>query len=360
MDTENLFYRVISGYSIYYIDNSIYRVYSPTLKLKQEAHRLYLSIIDENKFDTKSWISKETIDNLLKIYNIWDNNKQVEYDKLIKSLDNAKIELYLKYSDHKNRNRIKKLIEDINSNLNILNNKKHYFDYLTLDYYSTSLKNQFLIMNCVYNDKNEKIFGDDLDKIDTRLLENILREIYENNISYEDIKNLARSDIWRSYWDASKNSVFEGKTTDWTDDQRALVNYSKTLDSVREHTECPNDDIFNDSDALDGWILYQKDKIEKEKKKQKIMDRVGGDNKSKNYSNSPNKDMINETFIITDSQEEAQEIFDLNDNTTKHDILATYKLIDQRGSIPWSEAKHFKRHIDSKRNQLVKDVRNKQ
>lgn len=354
MDTDSLFYRLASGYFVCSIENIFYKIYSPNISLKQKGHALYLSTIEDNKFDTKSWITQDMVDNLLKIYNIWNKDLQDQYDSLLKNIDNAKIELYLKYRDIKNRDKIKKLILDLYKKTNDLYSKKNYFNYLTLEYYSNSLRNQFLVMNCTYTSDNIRVFGDDLESVDTKLLEAILIEMYNNQIIPEDIKKLAHCDVWRSYWDASKGLVFGGSCIDWTDDQRALVNYSKTLDSIREHTECPDDDVLKDDLALDGWILYQKDKISKEKKKQEIIDKVG-DTGNKHHKN--NKDYINETFIITNDSNEAKDIFSLNDMTTRHDILATQKIVSEKGSLPWSEAMHFKRHINTELNRKAKEQR---
>jgi len=354
VDTEALFYRIINGYFVCSIENNFYKVYAPTINLKQKAYSLYLSVIEDNKFDTESWITQDMIDNLLKINKIWNDDLQKDYDSTLKNIEYAKIDLYLKYNNLDAKNKIKKLLKTLDKKINDLYNRKHYFDSLTLEYYSNSLKNQFLVMNSTYDQDDEKVFGDDINNVDTKLLESILFELYSNQISIDEIRTLAHAEIWKSYWDASKENLFGTPCVNWTDDQRGLINYSKMLDSIREHPECPDENIIKDDQALDGWILYQKQKNIKEKKKQEIIDKVG----EKQTSNSKNKDYINETFIITDSDEEAKEIFELNDITTQKDIIATHEIVKEKGSIPWSEAKHFKRHINAKLNTLGKSKRN--
>lgn len=346
MDLEDLLYRVISGYYYVTVDNIIYKIYSPNLRLKQKAHNLYLSIIEDNKYDTSSWISKTVIDNLLKIYDIWDSNRESNLNHLIKSLENAKIELYLNFSKTKTKESIKKLIGTINKQINDNLNKKHYFDCLTLEYYSSSVKNQYLLMNTVYSENDTKIFGDSLEDVDTIFLEKIIYEIYNNSISMDNIKKLANSDLWRSYWDSSKDSIFEGKVTDWTEEQRSLINITKMMDAIREHHERPPEEVFNDFDALDGWILHQKQTAEKEKKKEQISNMVSGTNK---------KERMDEVFVLTQSPEEAKEIFSLNDPTTRQNIRDMSKIANEKGSIKWSELPHVKREIQNKFNEMKKD-----
>lgn len=345
MDLEDILYRIISGYYYISVDNTTYKIYSPKLKLKQKAHSLYLSIMEDNKYDTSSWISKSVIDNLLKVYDIWDSNKESNLNHLVKSLENAKIELYLNFSKIKQKESIKKLIASINKQINENLNKKHYFDCLTLEYYSSSLKNQYLLMNTIYSENDTKIFGDSLDDIDTIFLEKIIYEIYHNSISMDDIKNLANSEIWRSYWDSCKDGIFEGKAIDWTEEQRSLVNITKMMDAIREHHERPPEEVFSDFDALDGWILHQKQTAEKEKKKEQISNTVGGNKKER----------MDEVFVVTNSKEEAREIFSLNDSTTIQNIKNMSKVVSEKGSVKWSELPHVKREIQNKFNEMQRD-----
>lgn len=345
MDLEDILYRIVSGYYYISVDNTTYKIYSPKLKLKQKAHSLYLSIMEDNKYDTSSWISKSVIDNLLKVYDIWDSNKESNLNHLVKSLENAKIELYLNFSKIKQKESIKKLIASINKQINENLNKKHYFDCLTLEYYSSSLKNQYLLMNTIYSENDTKIFGDSLDDIDTIFLEKIIYEIYHNSISMEDIKNLANSEIWRSYWDSCKDGIFEGKAIDWTEEQRSLVNITKMMDAIREHHERPPEEVFSDFDALDGWILHQKQTAEKEKKKEQISNMVSGNKKER----------MDEVFVVTNSKEEAREIFSLNDSTTIQNIKNMSKIANEKGSVKWSELPHVKREIQNKFNEMQRD-----
>jgi hypothetical protein len=342
VDIENVLYRIVGGYYFITVDDTIYKIYSPKIKLKQKAHRLYLSILDDNKYDTSSWISKNVIDNLLKIYNIWDDKKEKQLEHSLKSLDNAKVELYLNYSNTITRDRLKKLIVSLNKQINDSINKKHHFDYLTLEYYSHSLKNQFLIMNTVYYENDEKVFGDNIYDMDSILLEKILYEIFSVSISLDDIKTLSHHECWRSYWDASKENIFDGSSINWTEEQRSLVNITRMIDSIREHTEPPSEEILKDFDALDGWILHQKDKNEKEKKKQQISDMVS----------AGKKDRMDEVFIVTNSREQAQEIFDLNDRQTKSNIVNMSKIANKKGSVKWAELPHIKRELDNKFNEM--------
>lgn len=337
MDLENLLYRIINGYYTINIDKHIYKVVLPTVTIKQNAYDIYLTTIDEHKFDTSSWITEKSINNLLKIYDIWDEELEKQLEKLLEDLNTIKIQLYSNYLNSQVRTLLKDKINSTNSAINILYNKKHNFDYLTLEYYAQNVKNQYLITNMVYTVDNKKIFDyNNFDGINSGLLEKILVEIHQNNIDTSTIKKLARHDSWRSFWNISKENIFEGKIKDWTDEQRSLVNFSKVLDSIREHMEAPSEDIISDDDALDGWILYHNKKNETEKNKKYLSDKYGLDNKN-----------AGELFVITTDKEEAKAIMGLNDVQTKKDIKEMIKISNEKGSVNWSELPHVRRDLQS-------------
>lgn len=336
MDLENLIYRIINGYYTIYIGGSIYKVILPNLLIKHKAHTIYLKTLEDNKYDTSSWITNKNINNLLKIYNIWNEDEENKLQSLLKDLDKHKINLFKNYINLTLRTSIKNTIAVVNENISALYNKKHYFDYLTLEHYAQNIKNQYLAMNMVYNIDDTKVFDyNNFEDIDSSLLEKMIIEIYKNSIDSYMIRQIARQEIWRSFWNASKKEIFEGKIKDWTDEQRALVNFTKVLDSVREHMEAPSEEIIKDDDALDGWILCQNQKNEQEKTK-KLLDQKF------NLS----KKNAGEVFVITQDKNERKAVNDLNDAQTKQDIKNMIKLSNQReGEINWSDLPHVRREL---------------
>lgn len=335
MDLENLLYRIINGYYLLSINDSIYKIICPNITIKQQAHNIYLDSIEEYKYDTTCWISDNQISHLLNIYNIWNQDLETKLQSITKDLEKTKIELYKNFSNSQLKNNIKQAIYNINYHINDLYNKKHYFDYLTLEYYAQNIKNQYLITNMVYDTNGNKIFKEDnFENTDYLFLEKILYEIHKNTLDTSTIKQIVRSDIWKSYWNISKEKIFPGTVKDWTDEQRSLVNFSKVLDSIREHMEAPSDDIIEDDDALDGWILFQNHKIESERKKQQISDKFGLDKKK-----------AGEVFLLTKDNNEKEEIYGLNDPQTNRDIKEMIDITKKEGKVSWTDLPHVKREI---------------
>ena len=331
-DLENILYNIINGYYTIVIDNKIYKIVYPNILIKHKAYNIYLKSIEDNKYDVESWISDLQIKNLLDRYNLWNDDLENQLKTSLNNLNNTKIELYQNFINIDIRLELKKIIKDLNNSINELYKKKYYFDYLSLEFYTQNIKNQYLICNMIYGIDNEKIFDyDNFDNIDSMFLDKILTEIHANYINSTTIKKLARSEIWRSFWNISKEKVFPGNIIDWTDDQKSLVNFTKMLDSIREHMECPSEEVLTDDDALDGWIFYQNDKNEKEKKKKQISEKFKLDDKK-----------AGEVFLVTKNK---KEIYNLNDNQTNRDIKEMIDITQKNGTVKWADLPHVKRDL---------------
>lgn len=335
LDVETLIHRIVSGSYILNIDNNNYIIQSPDLELRSRARSIYNSIIEDNKFETDFWISDHQINTLLLFNGIWNDSMQKQLDDQIKLLEQSKIDLFLNYSNDKQRYQLKDNIISINSYINKLYEKKYAFNFLSLDFYAKTIENQFLVLNMVYYDNNEQVFDKDSEKIDSGLFSKLIEEIQKNSIDMTMMKTIVKSNQWRNYWTACKDNLIRQHLNKWTEEQITLVNLSKTYDSIREHPESPSEEIINDDDALDGWMIYQNNKIEKEKKKQKLEEKHGLNNKKGD-----------EIFILTDSVEETKEIFNLNDPTNKAKINQIKKLANTTDTeVKWAEIPFVKQEL---------------
>lgn len=334
-DIEELLYRIINGYYFLNINNIVYKIICPNLKIKQQAHNIYLSILNNNKFDDTSWIKKIDAQNILSSQNIWNNEKEEQLKILSNRLDDMKIELYLKFLDPTMKKKIKSSIETGKTKIQEMINLKGSMDHLTLEYHAESIKNEHIILNTVYDINDNLVFKE---TTDTDLFESLVTSINKSSIGMEKLREVARSDLWKSYWDAAKWNVFPLPAYNWTDEQRLLINLSKMYDAVKEHPDAPEDDVIADDDALDGWMLFHKRKVEKERKKTKLMDSVGG-----KYKNA------GEVFIVTNSAEEAKEIYALNEPEAMAAINHMKTLANNSETpIQWADLPHVKTDLQNK------------
>jgi hypothetical protein len=178
-------------------------------------------------------------------------------------------------------------------------------------------------MDCIYEDNKLLFNNNNSDNYDSQMVQKFLIEIIQSMIQPASLKSIARSDLCRSYFsccDTKKGFV------EVNDDYRHLISLYNMYDNIRQHPECPSDDIIKDDDALDGWFIYQQEKTRREKKKNEIMSKVGG--KLNNAG---------EVFLISDDEEERREIFDINDDIGKKQILELAKVGNEKKNVLWQD-----------------------
>lgn len=324
-DNDKLLSRIIAGFLYIDYNNKLYILKKPSVVLKYKADLLYEKIYQDNLYS--DWILLQDTEFILEENGLWRLQNNDVLKQISDRLDNLKVELYQNYIQPAKRKEIKKQISSMNMQRDRILSTKHSLDQYTLEAYAGRIRNEYIIMNTLYH-KNKKVFKDK-DKRNSFLLNGIASKISASLPSISDIRGLARSDLWKSYWSAcDKQNVFGDTVFSWTDEQRALVNISKVFDSVLEHPECPPDNIIDDEDALDGWMILQKRKNEQSKSKQK----------TDSMLTSAKMKKASEVFIVSSSPEETQEILNNNDAVSIHRMKEKFSAIKESDEQGISEA----------------------
>jgi len=340
------FYRIILGYYYIWINNCKYKIIYPSMNIKYEAEILYDNIIEENKYD-KSWLTDKEIEFQSNILGLWNKEKDKRLKELEVLLEDTKVELYLIFSNQQKKEQIKNRIKSLLKNIAELLNEKNSLNHLSIKEYAFTIKNEFLVMNSIYDEKERKIFKNPKkNTYEHKLLQLFMREILDNAIDPTQIRELAKSEIWRSY---IATIILEKNITEINDDYKHLVNIHKMYEAAKQHPESPNDDIMKDDDALDGWFIFQGRKAEKEKKKNTILDRVGGNIKN-----------AGEVFLMTDDKQEIKDIYSLNDPESNKNIQEMKKLQNEKGKVGWKDLPFVKKQLQEEMNtQGQNSIRNK-
>jgi hypothetical protein len=335
-DLELLLYRILSGYLIFYYNNSKYILKPANINIKYESQLLYHNIINDEKYNY--WLREENLENLLIYLNLWTKDTLMIVKDLEKKIENSKVDYYTSFKFSDKKSKIKKSLEAYNRQLVSILSKKEELYSNTLEGYASSLKNEFIISNSLYKDNSLVFTSSDNNYI---LFNNIINELNKYSISISQFKNLARSNIWRSYWNVKKTEIFKNELTD---DQRTLIGVSQMYDRVYEHPECPSDDIIEDDDALDGWMIHQKRKIEKDKKQQAV------DNLNPKLKNAQ------EVFLFTNNQQEAQEIIGLNSPESLSRLKSKINYVNKVGHAEESQLPDVQADL---RNRLHEQAKNR-
>lgn len=218
------------------------------------------------------------------------------------------------------------------------------------------MQKQRYIISRITNDINFNIIWKSYDEFqnsqDLSLINNLCDIFFEESrISIKDIREIARSYQWRYIWSASKEigQLFNRIPTEWTDNQKNLVYWSKVYDMVFDAYERPSLEIINDDDLLDSWLLQQNEKIEGKHKK-------GLGDKLANKSGNGRQ----EVFVMSD-KEGSKKVYDINDGFNRALIKKKQELISSSGHIkdqdaPDSKIEIMQQALTMKGNK-IKDIR---
>jgi len=317
-------YSILNGYFNITVNNKQYKVVYPSIEVKYRAEELYINIMEDGKFETE-YLKDYEVESILRKNNMWNNEMQDKLDSCSKLMDESKMELCREFFNTDRRCEIKKMTRGIKDSMQELSAIKHSMDYLKLEYFATSMKNQYIISQRILNADGSQVFSQDYSELDSRELSKFLKPIENRTVTGTDLRNIVKSDTWSSY--NVKDNIF-GPSVQLNDDQRNLLALQRMYNNVRQHPECPSDEIIDDDDALDGWFLLQKDKKKKEKIKNSLLKKVGG--KIKDHSS---------VFIVTQNEEERKAIWEMNDVEGKRTLKAIDKTMEERKGekIAWQD-----------------------
>lgn len=325
-DAEIDFYitRILCGYLIFFYNGERYELRYPSNQLKYEANLLYNNIMNDEKYG--DWIRQENLNRVLIMLGLWDKDTEKVIGQFEKRVDNLKLDIYKNFTISSTREKIRTNLRSTENQLNRILNIKNEFASNTLEGYASSIKHEFIVCNTLYKN-NKLVFNIDNAKNNAsyQYFNNLVNEINQHTIGIKMFKAIARSGSWRSFWNCDKSNILKEQVIDWTDEQRSLINITKMYDNIYEHTECPEEAIIDDDDALDGWLIAQKQKV-KQIKKQSSID-----------SNNPNLKKAQEVFVMSADETDAEEILSLNSGEALHRMKEKFEFINRANEAEISD-----------------------
>jgi hypothetical protein len=319
-DLELLLYRVLSGKILFTYKNEQYELKNSSVDIKYEAQLLYDSIINDEKYN--DWIRAEDLDNMLISLGLWSKDTNNIIKDIEKKIERSKVDMFLSASLSDKLKKIRKLLSEYRKQLNkIMDYKNDLFSH-TLEGYASSIKNEYILCNTLFKN-NMRVFPKQVssDQASYVYFNDLVTEVNKQNIGIDSYKELARSSMWRSYWNCNKEKVFNKAVCDWTDDQRTTVSVTRMYDNIYDHPECPSDNVIEDDDMLDGWMIHQREKNQKAKKQAQIDEM------------NPKLKNAQEVFLIPQSKEEIEDIIGLNSPDSLRRMKEKMNYVQQMGSV---------------------------
>ena len=291
---EYLISRIIAEYVPIVIDGKRYKVYHPNNNVALKASEIYLEeyekATDDDIFDDEDAM------NVLIGAGVWSDQHEKELLEIVPGhIEYWKVELYTNLFKTNTSDTVRKYLKTAKEEYNRLYNIRHSLDSITRAGYASYVKNMYIISTSTRY-KGKKI---NWNKVDLNV---VMNKYYVALIDSDTIRMLARSHPWAGVWPTLKlnGRVFQNKIL--TTEQQALLSWSSMYDKIYESPECPSDEVINDDDMLDGWLIIQRRKREKDRNKQELEQKLGG-----KLGNA------DDVFLIAETPQDAQKIESLNE-----------------------------------------------
>lgn len=266
LDREYIVNKILSGcVSCEFRDQPVL-VFEPTPLVKVQAQVIYQR--EFRRAILEGVPTEDSMLDILKQKRMWDDIREGELKLVPERIEALKVELYNAYFRFRRRDQIKKSIDTLRFREVELSKERERFKHASAEGYAIACRNKHLICASTFDMSNTLVFKDDYDKYSQPELELFIQSYLQEKVDDSVIRKLSREEPWRSIWSAGKaeGSVFGKSSSLLSHEQKMLIIWSKLYDNIYESPECPPEEVLDDDDCLDGWLVVQGKKREQDKK----------------------------------------------------------------------------------------------
>ena len=348
-DRKFLVSKIISGIVFLDYKNETFIINEPTVKDKYIAENMYMSHLSR-ALEQGVLPEEEVIENLI-LNEMWSEDEEKRLEEIPPQIEDIKVDLYKSYTNFRGAEMIRKALHKKKEELSELVSKKNIYRKETAEGTADGMKLRYLTTSNITKDSGEVAWPANkaLDQ-DAGLSDAIMMTYLSKKITEEGIRELSRTEPWRSIWSAGKaeHSLFGVAAIDITDEQQKITAWSRVYDNIYESPECPPDEVVEDDDMLDGWLILQN-----KNRKQ---------NRNRNSTEKASNVRGNEVFFVADTKKDAGRIYDLNDAHGRRTVKQMDGQVDRAGNEGLDASKTLEAQLeltDMARNQFKNVTRNK-
>ena len=334
--------RVIAGYMRYPVNKYLtLLIHTPTHDQMYEANEVYLNSYKQSAVEGA--MDDEEVFELMLQKNLWSDEQQEMLDQLPKDVEEWKVQIFENFVDSEQKEMIRKYLRRAEEVFGKVHSERHAFDHMTCNGVAANSKWNWIIENCTTDTQRNPYTWKDIG------ISSALSYYQRNLLDDGEIRSLARNEPWKTHWIVNKgqDSLFLNSDKELTSEQRGIFIWSKMYDSISESIEAPSENIINDDDALDGWLITQRRKRDTEKNEKEVQGKIANDK----IANS------SEVFVMAKTKEDASKVDDVNTFTAKKIKDSRTNYIHTKGSeVKQGEFKDVKMSINQQSNSQFKDT----
>jgi hypothetical protein len=333
--------RIINGVFRCKINEIFYIIKQPDRRVRHIAQQIYFDAIKDAELE--GMYNDDELDKFLIENNLWSDQKEKDFKQIQLDIEELKVKLFQSIYKSEEKKVLRKMIFIAKENLLSLYQQKNAYNHLSCDGFASTMKMRYLVGKSLkYEDDTDVWKNDDFWKNTDPILEEATSIYIDNKISEKDFREIARTDPWRTIWSCRKSegSLFGVPSVDLTDEQRSIIIWSSLYDNIYEHPNSPSEEIIQDDDMIDGWLILQRRERNKKQAKVEVEDFISND-KIKNSG---------EVFIIAQSKEDINRVDSLNDDQSKIIKKQRLKYLNEKGHIDESQMPDTKLELQMQAN----------
>jgi hypothetical protein len=331
-DREFFVYQISAGYVKYHTEDIVLYVYEPNLDERYSAQEVYNQAYQEAEFEGV-YTTEEMMD-VLRKNELWNDKDEAILEGLPKEIEDFKVKMFENLMRSNAREKLRGHLKKAKNQLEKIFTKKHGYDLHTCSGYAAYARACWIIEHCTRLKGGVAYNWRDVN------LNEVMNFAQQAQPSEEQIREIAKTDPFRTCWGASKEQIFSQKGVELTDTQKGLILWSKLYDGIHENPDCPSDDVVQDDDLFDGWLIFERRKRETEKNK----------NSAEEYNTN-----ADEIFIPVETQEDQARVDGLNDPTSQMVVKQRHNQIQEAESIKHADLADVRRDLQMQANEQYKD-----
>lgn len=338
-DREYFISRIRCGYYTFKENGITLKIYTPTLEDEYEINEVYRDAYERAMYD--DFKTEDEMIEWMREKELWTQEDDDKIEGLKKDLERLKVEIFNARNNETLREKIRMYIRAGEKQLTKQSEKKNAFQMNTCEGVALLEKSIALLKRCTF--LNGQLYNFESIQVDE-----VLSKYYAAVFSDAEIRELSRSEPWRSLWILNETNTFNlfnngGRCL--SIDQRNLLIWSKMYDNVQESLDCPSEDVIEDDDMLDGWFIVQRKKREKERAESEMENTIKND-KIKNSS---------EIYMVAQTQKDAERINNMNDITGKVVKQQRFNVIKNKGEASQIDFQDERLKLSQQSNNMFKD-----
>ena len=328
--------RIASGYIKYVNNDLVLYIHHPDIDIIYESQEVYKTSY-ETAYDNGALTEDEIIYFLME-HELWDDEQEKNFKKLPKDLEDLKVALFESAYNETAKFQIKNNLRGLNKTIVDMGAVRHAYDHITCQGFGTYSKWNYIIENTT---KRKDGSSHDWENFS---LSQAVGHYQASLLSDVQLREIAKSEPWRTTWRACRKNggnVFSRSGCSLTTEQKGLILWSSMYDNIAEATDAPDDDIVQDDDMLDGWLIVQRRERESVKIKKSVDNKLSNDKIAQS----------SEVYLVAPTMDDAEKIDKMNNPLAKATKSQRGRLIKKLGTVKQSQFSDVKSDLRAQANQ---------